>query len=50
MKKIVLSEEDIKNLTVFLNRVDMKGATEAIAMVQIVTAIAQAEANENVNA
>ena len=47
MKLIKLTNEQLTNLMLYLNRVDMKGTTEAFAMVQIVTAISNAEDKDN---
>lgn len=43
MKNVTLHENDIKNLNEFLNRVPLKGKNEAIALVSISNAVAQAK-------
>lgn len=39
--KIELNEQDINNLNVFLDRVEFKGRTEAVALLRISNAINQ---------
>lgn len=43
MKTIILGYEQIKNLNIFLDRVQLTGRTEAIAMVELVQAIGAAQ-------
>ncbi len=42
MKQVLLTDAQMNNLVQFLNRVDMKGVKEAIAMVEINNALSTA--------
>ena len=46
MKIIKLTDEQLKNLNIYLNRVDLKGTIEAMAMTEIAVAISRATEEE----
>ena len=47
MKIIKLTDEQLKNLNIYLNRVDLKGTIEAMALTEIAVAISRAVEEPN---